>query len=129
MPVVLQRVVDTSQGTLGQVTMADDTTLYTLERNAAGEHPRIPAGLYVMRLDVYHKGGYPAYEIIVPERSRILVHAANRAEELLGCIAPGLAIGFLAGELAVLQSRTALKRFMDGLHGAPQETIAIHDPL
>lgn len=42
-------------------------------------------------------------------RSLVLMHTANWAHELLGCIAPGLGSGMLAGELAVLNSRGAMR--------------------
>ncbi len=129
MPLTLQRIIETSQGTLGQFTLEDSTTLYSMERMSTGVHPRIPAGLWEMKLDTYHKGGYPAYEIIVPERSRILIHVANLAEELEGCIAPGKALGYYLGKLAVLQSKAALTRLMSSLLGAAQDYLTIHDPL
>lgn len=128
MPVTLTRVIETTQGTLGQFTLEDHSTLYTMERMSTGEHPRIPAGLYEMRLDFYHKGNYAAYQIIVPGRDRILIHVANRAVELLGCIAPGKALGFLEGQLAVLQSLPAFRKFMDSLAGAATDYITVVDP-
>lgn len=128
MPVALRRYIETLHGTLGQFVFPDDSTLFSMERMSTGEHPRIPAGLYELKLDYYHHGDYPAYEIIVPNRSRILIHAANKASELLGCIAPGLALGFIAGELAVLQSKLALSRFMKALKGAEQDYLTIQDP-
>jgi len=127
MPLTLRRVIETSQGTLGQFTFEDRSTLFTMERQSVGEHPRIPAGLWEMKLDTYHKGGYPAYQIIVPGRDRILIHAANLASELLGCIAPGKALGFLTGQLAVLQSQLALRMLMEKLNGATSDYLTIHD--
>jgi len=128
MPVTLQRVIETAHGTLGQFTLPDDTTLYTMERMSVGEHPRIPAGLYEMRLGTYHKGGYPAYAVIVPGRSEIKIHAANLASELLGCIAPGKSLGYYLSHLAVLQSRPALATFMASLQGAQQDYLTVFDP-
>lgn len=128
MPVTLQRIIETPHGTLGQFTLEDSTTLYTMERQSTGPHPRIPAGLYEMRLDTYHKGGYPAYLIVVPGRDRILVHAANLASELLGCIAPGKSLGYYLSQLAVLQSRGALATFMASLHEAQQDYLTVLDP-
>lgn len=128
MPVTLHRYLETTQGTLGQFSLDDRSTLYTMERQSTGEHPRIAAGIWEMRLDYYHHGDYPAYEIVVPERSRILIHVANKAVELLGCIAPGKSIGFIAGELAVMQSKLALARFMESLKGAKRDYITIVDP-
>src|SRR6266550_3702803 len=128
MPVTLQRIIETTQGTLGQFTLPDDTTLYTMERMSTGAHPRIAAGLYEMRLDTYHKGGYSAYQIIVPGRDRILIHAANLASELEGCIAPGKQLGYYLSQLAVLQSKAALATFMASLHGAQQDYLTVLDP-
>lgn len=128
MPLVLRRYLETTQGTIGQFTLENGRTLYSMERRSSGDHPRIPAGIHEMRLDEYHAGHYPAYEIIIEGRSRILIHAANRAAELLGCIAPGKMLGFMAGELAVLQSRMALTALMESLEGAQQDYITIHDP-
>lgn len=128
MPVTLKRVIETSQGTLGQFTLTDSSTLYTMERMSTGEHPRIPQGFYELRLDFYHKGNYAAYEIIVPGRDRILIHVANRAVELLGCIAPGKAIGFLDGQLAVMQSLLAFKKFMATMGGVKSDYLTVHDP-
>ncbi len=127
MPVTLQRIVETSQGTLGQFSLEDNSTLYTMERMSTGEHPRIPAGLYEMRLDTYHKGGYPAYQIIVPGRDRILVHIANLASELEGCIAPGKSLGYYLGKLAVLQSKLAFTKFMAVMAGAQQDYLTVLD--
>lgn len=127
MPLTLRRMVETPHGTLGQFSLEDGTTLFSMERRSTGEHPRIPAGIHEIHLDVYHKGGYPAYEITVPGRSRILIHAANRARELEGCIAPGRTLGFLADELAVLGSREALKVLMASLHDT-NDYITITDP-
>jgi hypothetical protein len=41
-------------------------------------------------------------------RSLVLIHAANWAHELLGCIAPGKARGIIAGEWGVSESRAAM---------------------
>lgn len=128
MPLTLRRFVETVHGTFGQFTLADGTNLYSVERQSVGEHPRIPAGLYEITLDTYHHGGYPAYLVHVPGRDRILIHAANRAVELLGCIAPGKALGFIAEQLAVLDSKKALTILMASLDGAAQDYLTIHDP-
>lgn len=127
MPVTLRRIIETSQGTLGQFSLEDNSTLYTMERMGTGEHPRIPAGLYELRLGEYNKGGYPAYEVIVPGRSEIKIHAANLASELLGCIAPGKSLGYYRSQLAVLESRRALTKFMDVMAGASQDYLTVLD--
>ena len=129
MPITLRRYLETTHGTVGQISLTDQSILYSMERPSTGLHPRIPAGLYELKLDYYHKGDYPAYQIIVPGRDRILIHAANLASELLGCVAPGKSLGFIEGVLAVLQSRLALTKFMEGMAGAKRDYITIVDPL
>ena len=128
MPVTLRRYLETTHGTIGQFLLADNSTLYTMERMSTGEHPRIPAGLYPLQLDTYHKGNYAAYQILVPERSRILIHIANLASELEGCIAPGKQLGFYLGQLAVLQSGIAFRKFMVTMAGKSTDYITIVDP-
>lgn len=72
----------------------------------------IPAGDYT----IYTRHTSPGFGknvwlvMDVPGRSDILWHAANRAAELKGCIAPGTTFGALKGEFAVMQSRDALNR-------------------
>lgn len=130
MPLTLHRIVETfGQGTLGQLTLPDDTTLFTMERNAAGDHPRVPAGLYELKLDMYHKGNYPAYQLIVPGRDRILIHAANVASELEGCISPGFELGYFQDHIAVLRSRAALAKLMQAMQNAAQDYITIQDNI
>ena len=128
MPLTLRRVLETAHGTIGQITFGDGATLYSMERMSTGDHPRIPAGLYEITLDMYHKGGYPAYLVHVPGRDRILIHAANLAEELEGCIAPGKQLGFYLGKLAVLQSNPALRFLMDKLNQIASDYLTVLDP-
>ena len=60
------------------------------------------------------------YEVTnVPERSHILLHAANWQEQLLGCIALGKGRGVLNGKPAITQSRDAIKEFHDRMRGEP----------
>lgn len=125
MTITLKRMVETPHGTFGLLTYPGLTPWYTVERRSDGEHPRISPGTYALNLDYYHKGDYPAYQLIVPGRDRILIHAANLASELLGCIAPGLSLGFLHEQLAVLSSQVALAQFMKAMHGVGSDYIVI----
>ena len=60
------------------------------------------------------------YEVTnVPERSRILIHPANWASQLLGCIALGKGRGVLNGKPAILQSRAAIKEFHAAMREQP----------
>jgi hypothetical protein len=136
MPLTLRRFTETvDQGTLGQLTLPNELTLYTIEQGSTGAHPRIPAGLYEMHLGMYWggdgpggKADYPAYELAVPGRTLIKIHVANWAHQLLGCIAPGRTLGFMGGKVAVQSSVLALRALMESLHGAKQDYITIVDP-
>lgn len=130
MTITLQRLIETRDGTFGKLTIPGNPEyFYTVERRSDGAHPRIPAGSYEMLLDTYHKGNYKAYQIVVPGRDRIMIHVANKAEELLGCIAPGRSLGFVDDQLAVVRSRDAYTDMMISLRGVERDWIVIYDPL
>ena len=124
--VILTRWAKNPRQTLGRLTL-DDQSWLTVERSYTDvAHPCIPAGSYPLVLDMYHRGGYPAYEVRdVPGRSRILIHAANRASELEGCIAPGEAMDIVQGEIGVISSRGALASFMLAMNGDGGELIVV----
>lgn len=133
MTINLRRLIETRDGTFGTLMVPVNhgggvATYFTVERQSEGEHPRIPAGVYRMNLDRYHQLDIPAYEIVVPGRDRILLHPANLASELLGCVAPGFRLGFLNDKLAVLDSRKAFDDFMKMMGGEQTDWIVVTDP-
>jgi hypothetical protein len=72
------------------------------ETEARGKHWMVSnreLGVYRMPQDI-PLGGYG--------RSLVLIHAANWAHELLGCIAPGKSRGIMNGEWGVGDSRAAM---------------------
>lgn len=122
----LTRWAHTDHGILGRL-----GRWHTLENPWRDNQPNvsaIPTGVYRCRLDRYHRGGYPAYEITgVPGRSRILIHAGNTDADTLGCPLIGQRVGVLGGRLAVLSSRDALAEFMAELAGVEEFTLEIVD--
>lgn len=50
-------------------------------------------------------------------RTHILIHKANSPQDLEGCIAPGVAFGFVHGEWAVLNSTAAFNALMAEFSG------------
>jgi hypothetical protein len=89
----------------------------------------IPAGEYLCKRDWYHRGNYETFEVVVPNRSRILVHGANYAKQLEGCIAPGTSRGETeGGKLAVWSSKKAHKKYMESLRGEDVHLLVISDP-
>lgn len=87
--------------------------IYTIERPWVGNQPKvscIPEGTYRVAWREANWSRFPrAFQILnVPDRSGILIHSANLARQLHGCIAPGLSRGFIAGESAILSSVAAV---------------------
>lgn len=121
-PVIVRLVrwVANPRQTIGRMWVGEESWL-TVERSKLdATHPCIPVGTYPLKLGMYYSGDgpggkidYPAYEVLrVPGRSLIKIHAANKASELLGCIAPGMSLEIFGGEIGVTSSRAALQEFM-----------------
>ena len=129
MIITVTRFADTRYGTFGTLTLPDGWSCYTVEQPWKDNAPSvscIPHGAYRLALDRYHKGGYPAYHLLdVPNRARIIIHKANRADELEGCIAPGSALGCIAGDWAVSNSGRAFDHIMAVLEGSRAPEIHI----
>ena len=115
--IVLHRFCQGEMGTFGKMVVGDKT-LYTVERPWLNNEPRkscVPRGTYtVTRHDSPKFGDCWILEGITVGhftgiRTHILIHAANKASELQGCIAPGLVLGALGNDWAVLRSRDAMK--------------------
>lgn len=96
----------------------------------------IPTGTYTLERTIYHKHGYPTFEVTgVPGRSRILIHPGNTEEDVEGCILLGVRRGFMdrndedGGGLqhknAVLDSKVAFQRFMAAMEGIDTATLTI----
>jgi hypothetical protein len=138
MRATLRRFADSPFGTFGFLDVYDDAgtrllRLATLEDDWLNNAPRvscIPAGTYSCHRDTYHKTGEATFEIRgVPNRSRILFHAANTEEHVEGCVGLGMDFGALSvrdedatGEpartkWAVVDSRAAFALFMRTLQG------------
>ena len=117
----LQRFAYTVQGTFGELILPSGNTLYTVERPWLDNKPTvscIPTGVYRCQPRKYYRGGYEAIEVIeVPDRSYILIHRGNTMDDLAGCIAPGLHLGYVSNKWAVTNSREAFAQVMDELGG------------
>jgi hypothetical protein len=114
----------------------DGTVFATMERARDGDHPCIPEGTYQLvphvspkHGDVYSFVGGVCYENEVPQgeegRCLILLHSANTASELLGCVAPGLSPGYIGQERAVLHSKAAMSAIREMLGREESHSIVI----
>lgn len=118
MNLLLERFCYTPLGTVGRMTVDDGVfKCYTIERpwlENALFISCIPTGEYTVKLGVFYKRGYPAWEIMdVPGRTDIKIHRANTMLELEGCIALGTGITLMSDMWAVSDSRKAYSAFME----------------
>ena len=122
MNATLARAPCTDQGTLGEFSLEDGTRFYSIElpwRNNDHGTSSIPPGVYNCHWINSPKHG-ECYQVMnVLNRDMIEIHSANFAgdaskgfiSQLLGCIALGMSIGILNGQLAVLNSKGAIASF------------------
>jgi len=119
----------TSKGTFGELDCDGTFICYTVERdwkNNESSVSCIPEGQYQITPHVSPKFG-SCYIVEQPtlgvtkfgpsQRSHILIHKANYAAQLQGCIAPGSALGVVGGHWAVTDSRGAFEKLMSLLGG------------
>lgn len=103
--------------------VVDGKEYHTLENTEL----QIPAGVYQSNWEPSPRLNRETYRLVaVPGRSGILIHPANFAEELLGCIALGWQRGELDGKPALLHSRAATTEFEDQM-GRDSFMLAIED--
>jgi len=108
MIVDLERFAYGPDATLGRLILPG-TVLYTIERPWLDNTPFkscIPEGVY--NVGKYSSPKYPdVWELKdVPERTHILIHAANWAKDVQGCI--GVGMDLAPGEWWVTYSKNAL---------------------
>ena len=118
--VELTRFAYTPMGTFGRLSVGN-YRCFTVElpwfNNIPGESC-IPEGRYRLILGRYNKGGYAAYEVTgVIDRTRITIQRGNIADDLLGGIALGAALGCSSGKWAVTGSEKAFFGFMEAMGG------------
>jgi len=134
----LERLEYRDDCTLGKLHI-DGATFPTIERARTGDHPCIPTGMYELKPhasprhgDVYSFIGVNVFEFEVPlgkeGRCLVLLHSANLASELLGCVAPGLGSGFIGNEHAVLNSKAAMSAISTLLGRTESHQIRISGP-
>lgn len=130
----LKRVAGTTADTFG-VLLRDDTnvpvclSLELPDKANAHDVSCIPASAYrcVWTITPKHPDG--VYQLQnVPHRSGIEIHVANKASQLLGCLALGQQFGQLDQDEAVLSSAVAYAAFLS-LHPTREPfTLTITSP-
>ena len=88
----LTRFAYTKDGTFGTL-----GRFLTIEEEWQDNIPNIsciPTGVYVCRSSIFHRGGYPSYEIMdVPGRDLVKFHRAMTEEDLRGCVGIAMRLG------------------------------------
>jgi hypothetical protein len=89
----LQRMWVGREGAFGVLSKNDEPPFaVTLERTFGEENEIIvPYGSHICVRGVFNKGGYPSYEILLPETKHTLVkfHKGNTEDHSMGCILVG----------------------------------------
>ena len=123
--VELFRLKRSDQGTEGLL-VSRDFNCRTLElpwRNNQQQISCIPSGDYKVEIRISNKYGRIYWVRDVLNRTYILIHSGNYAGDkskgfkshVMGCILLGKKSGFLGGQVAVLNSRVAVRQFMEDM--------------
>ena len=126
--ILLERFAYTPMGAFGRL-MFPEFQCFTVERPWLDNKARescIPEGEYALRLGMYNRGGYQAYEVMgVPDRDLIKIHIGNSIDDVIGCIAPGKSLGYVHGKWAVTQSKVAFREFMTAMEEVEDSILEI----
>ncbi len=118
MKLVLERFAYSPMGTFGKLRVAGKEW-FTVERPWKDNRRNvscIPEGWYRIERATFIRGGYKTFLLQdVPGRSEILIHRANTMDDLAGCIAPGMRLGWVNGKWAVVETRKAFREFMEAM--------------
>ena len=125
--ITLERFAYTPMGTFGVLTF-DDFKCYTVERpwqnNAVGQSC-IPEGNYFIqrynspkfgKVYAFYGGTVSVYADPNYKRSAVLIHPANVASDLEGCVGLGDSLGFVKNQWAVLNSGATVQTFYNKVH-------------
>ena len=127
--VELFRLKRSDQGTEGLL-VESDFNCRTLElpwRHNQQQISCIPPGEYKVEMRLSNKYGRVYWVREVPNRTYILIHSGNYAGDkskgfkshVMGCILLGKKSGFLGGQVAILNSRIAVRAFMEHMNYEP----------
>lgn len=132
MKLTLVREKSEDYGTFGKLKLPSGDEVYTLElpwKDNKSKVSCIPANKYSCKIVKSARFGMVYGVCNVPGRSAILIHSGNYGgdtekgfkTDIQGCILLGMNKGVLTGQPVVLNSKVALKKFMDELKDDPFE--------
>jgi len=110
------------EGTVGELSLPNGLTLYTIERPWLRNEPFvscIPCGTYALEWDTTGRvKNVPRLRGTEP-RTQINIHVANWARELHGCIAPGLGWQMIKKVPQVVNSTQAMELLKESFNITP----------
>jgi len=118
----IMRLEKSEEGTFGVLRLDGRVQCVTLEPPERGNRigvSCIPVGTYTCRRVDSPTFGRTSEVADVPGRTAILFHQGNVARDTHGCILLGSRFGRLGTERGVLDSRAALREFLDHCSGEP----------
>lgn len=88
---------------------------------------RIPKGEYTCKRSFYYNGGYDTFEIIVPNRTRILFHKGNWQEDSEGCVLIGENFYLLNNKTGIGDSKHGFEEYMGKLIGIDEHKLVVRE--
>lgn len=128
MKIRLSRVSEYNGATHGVLCFNDAPKILTLEdawRMNEKNVSCIPEGKYKIKRVKSPKFGITFEVENVPERSSILFHSGNTAQDTEGCILVGQKYGSLAFKPAILNSGRAFEQFLKIMNGIDEAELVI----
>lgn len=116
----LTRCLSSDLGTFGELLSDSGWSCKTGElpwRENLADKSCVPPGIYLCTLRMSFKHGLCYHLEGVPGRTEVEIHAANYMGDkskgflcqLEGCIAPGMSVGEINGQMGVISSRRAIR--------------------
>lgn len=99
----------------------------TNERTFEDGKPVLKAGRYKCKKTIFHRGGYPTYEIIVEGHTRVLFHIGNKETDSVACVLVAENFAVARGVTMVGSSADGFKEFMSRAGGVEEFELEIED--
>lgn len=115
MNVKLVRLEEAKDGTFGALLIQGSVFCVTLEppdKDNQRNISNIPPGKYTCKRAVSYRFGNTFEITNVPNRTHVLFHAGNIADDTAGCVLLARKWGVLGDERAILNSGNTFKQFM-----------------
>ncbi len=127
------RTRQNKEGIIGILSINNTPECVTLEppwKDNKAFESCVPAGIYQLKRIESPKYG-DTFEIqnVQDDRKHCIIHPGNRLRDTLGCVLTGTRIGFLHGELAILDSKKAYEKFLHSMGSDKEAILIISNPV